>query len=261
MHPDIHLSFFGADIILKSYAVFTALGALAAAALAIPLLRRAGLPVRRSIVLLALLAFSFLVGARLLNYLVNPNAYGGGLRLWTLRLVGFSLYGGVAGALAALFVWVWLTRTGPWRVLDALTPPFAAAFAFARGGCYLNGCCCGIATDSVLGVVFPSKLPDESVFSGVFELFGTPRIAVYPTQLFELALALLGLIPALVVHIRGKSSPGTMFLLYAVLFSAMRLAILPLRSLPYPDIVTKLVYPLMYAGAVIAGIILLMRRR
>ncbi len=259
MHPEISLSLFGADLVLKSYAVFTVLGAAAAAALALPLLRRAGVPVRRSLVLLGVMAASFLVVARLFNRVVNPGAYGGSLRLWTLRLKGLSVYGGIAGALAALAVWLRLSRFKAGPVLDALTPPFGAAFALARVGCYLNGCCGGIPTNSVLGVVFPSRLPDEGLLSGVFELFGKPKIAVYPTQLFELAPALLGLAPALWFYLRGKAPPGTSFLLYGVWFSAMRLAILPLRGLPYPDIVTKLVYPLIYAGTAAAGVVALLR--
>ena len=258
MHPEIVLPLFGSELVLKSYAIFTVLGALTAAALAIPLLRRTGITVRRSLVLLALLAAGFLAGARLLNYLVNPGVYGQSLRLFTLRLAGFSLYGGLAGALSVLIIWLHLSRREAWPILDALTPPFAAGFALARLGCYFNGCCGGIATDSVLGVVFPSRVPTDSIISGVFELFGTPRITVYPTQLFELSLAVLGLIPVLAVHLRGKSPPGTMFLLYGVLFSAVRLAILPMRDLPYAEIVTKLVYPLIYTGAIIIGITLLL---
>jgi phosphatidylglycerol:prolipoprotein diacylglycerol transferase len=257
MRPDINLSPFGLDIAFKAYALFTVLGALTAAALALMLLKRAGIPVRRSAVLLALMTACFLVGARLLNAGVNPDAYGGSFRLWTLRLQGLSLYGGIAGAAAALFIWLRRYHYAAWPALDALTMPFGAAFALARVGCYLNGCCGGIQTDSACGVFFPtddgsSILPD---FPGL--IGSPPSAAVYPTQLFELALALLGLIPAMWLYFRGKSPPGTAFLVYGVWFSAMRLAVLPLRSLPYPPVVTALVYPLLYAGTIVAGIALL----
>ena len=258
MQPDIHLSFFGADLILKSYAVFTVLGATVAAVLALPLLRRAGLPTRRSLILMAVMAVGFLAGARLLNRLVNPGAYGESLHLWTLRLKGFSVYGGIAGALAALLVWLRLNRVPPWPILDAMTPPFGVAFATARVGCYLNGCCGGIPTSSACDVVFPSNDPGE-LLSDIFNLIGRPMMAVYPTQLFEMGLALLGLVPVLWAYYKGKAPPGTSFLVYAVWFSAMRLAILPLRSLPYPDIVTKLVYPLLYGITIIIGSTLLIR--
>ncbi len=260
MHPDISLTLFGSDIVWKSYAVFTVLGALAAATLAVPMLRRTGMPFRRSLILLVFMAAGFLIGARLLNFLVNPDAYGGSLRLWTLRLKGFSLYGGITGAFAALFIWLRLNRVKARTVLDAMTLPFGVSFALARVGCYLNGCCGGKPTNSVFGVVFPSNQLDEEalpILSGVFDLFGKPQIAVYPTQLFEMALALLGLVTALILYFRGKSPPGTAFLIYGVWFSAMRLAVLPFRSLPYPDIVVRLIYPLLYAGTALLGIFLL----
>ena len=258
MHPDFSLTLFGTDIVWKSYAVFTMLGAIAAVALAVPLLRRAGVPVQRSLILLTVMAAGFLAGARLLNFFVNPEAYGGNLHLWTLKLKGLSVYGGIGGAFAVLLIYLRSSRTKVWPVLDALILPFGVAFALARVGCFLNGCCAGKPTGGALGVVFPSSQPNSDLLSGVFDLLGSPEIAVYPTQLFELALALFGLIPVMILYFRGKSHPGTAFLLYGIWFSAMRLLVLPFRSLPYPDIVTSLVYPLLYASTIAAGIILFM---
>ena len=254
MQPDITFVLFGTEVIWKAYAVFTVLGAAAAAALALPLLRRAGLTYRRSLVLLIFMAVGFLTGARLLNFLVNPDAYGGSLHLWTLKLKGFSVYGGIGGAIAAVLIWLRLVREKAWPVLDALTLPFGIAFALARVGCFLNGCCSGKPTSGTLGVVFPSNQPDNGLLSDVLDFLGKTEIAVYPTQLFELALALIGLIPAMLIYFRGKSPQGTAFLLYGIWFSAMRLAVLPFRSLPYPDIVIYLVYPLLYAAAIAVGL-------
>ncbi len=257
MHPDINLTLFGTEIVWKAYAVFTVLGAVAATALALPMLRRSGLTVRRSLLLLTVMAAGFLIGARLLNYVVNPDAYGGSLHLWTIKLKGFSVYGGIVGALALLLIWIWLSRVKAWPILDAMTLPFGGSFALARVGCYLNGCCGGKPTNSILGVVFPSNQPDTDLLSGLLELLGNPQIAVYPTQLFEMALALLGLVPTLWIYFKGKAPSGTSFLFYGIWFSAMRLAILPFRNLPYPDIVTKTIYPLLYASSIMIGIVLL----
>ena len=254
MHPEIILRLGRAEFILQSYFLFTVLGAAVGITIAMIMLKRAGLSSACSLPLLICMALCFFIGARLLNRLVNPEAYGGTLHLYTLRLTGFSVYGGLAGALAALLLFAKLRRIKLWPLLDAMVLPAGIAFGIARVGCYLNGCCFGIPTDSCLGVVFPASDTAQSIISGVLSILGETELAVYPTQLFEMALALLGLVPALIIYFRGKSPPGTAFLLYSIWFAAMRWSILPLRSLSYPDVITKLIYPLFYAGTILIGI-------
>ena len=248
MHPDIMIPLIGAEI--KAYALFTVLGALAFAAAALPLLKRAGVKPPRALTLIAAMAVAFLIGARLWNVAVNPGAYGGALKWYSLKLAGFSLYGGVLGAALALLAWVRLTLARPARalflpILDAIVLPSGLAFALARVGCFLNGCCCGILTHSTLGVMFPDRGGTQEMLSSLlpFSAF-TLQAKRYPTQLFELALALFGLIPALAFG--RKLSQGSTFLLYGVWFSVARIVILPLRSLPYDDIVKNAAYPALY---------------
>lgn len=261
MHPEIALRLFGTMLEIKSYTLFTMLGALAGVLSALPLLRREGLRAPRAIGLLAVMAAAFLVGARLLNYAVNPGAYGASLHICSLRLAGFSVYGGILGALGALLLWARRAGTDPWPLLDALVLPAGLAFAFARVGCYLNGCCAGIPTDSFWGVPFPVRGGGAEVLSGIMWLPGKDAAMIwrYPTQLFEMSLALLGLVPVLWLYFGKKLPRGAAFLLYGVWFSAMRLLVLPLRSLPYPEIVVSLIYPLFYLALIATGLLLLRR--
>ncbi len=256
MKPELTFWLFGLFIEIKAYDLFTVLGALVGAAVALPLLKREGLPALRALGLLTGLAAAFLVGARLFNFMINPAAYGGALRLYSLRLAGFSLYGGISGLLAVLLIWTRITRTDVWALLDALVLPGALAFALARVGCYLNGCCIGKAANTRWGMDFPLPEKGQELFGGIFSLLGKgcTTINLYPTQLFELALALLGLIPVLWLYFWRRPPSGVVFLLYAIWFSAMRLAILPLRSLSYAGPVVKLFYPLFYMGIILGGI-------
>ena len=250
MHPVITIPLIDAQI--KAYTLFTILGALAFAAVALPLLKRAGVKPLRALALLAAMAAAFLAGARLWNVAVNPGAYGGALKWHSLRLAGLSLYGGVLASALVLFAWTRLSGASFLPPLDAITVPSAAAFALARVGCFLNGCCHGIATDSVWGVEFPAKSGAQELIGKLLPLPGLTLPAKhYPTQLFELAPALLGLIPALMLG--RKLKQGSTFLLYGVWFSASRLAILPLRSLPYNDIVKKIAYPALYIALIALG--------
>lgn len=252
MKPEFIWEILGHKIHVHAYVLFAVLGAVIACLIALPLLRREGLCRKEALGLLACLIPAFLIGARLFNYAVNTDAYGENLQLFSLRLAGFSMYGGILGALIALYVWATWKKQKIWHLLDAMVLPGAIAFSLARVGCYYNGCCGGVATASSLGVYFPLHGENNSIIN-VLSMLGqsTPRIKVYPTQLFELGLALFLVIPIMWYYLRGKKPQGGAFLLYAAAFSGMRLVILPLRSLPYPDVVTKFVYPLLYGGLVI----------
>lgn len=119
---------------------------------------------------------------------------------WRLLLdrAGLVWYGGfVVGALAVLWV-IRSRRLSAWGVVDATAPGLALGYAVGRIGCFLVGDDYGLPTDSWLGVKFPVgpspstaetlrtqfgvKLPDS--------MPGNTLLAVYPTQLFETAVAL-----------------------------------------------------------------------
>ena len=59
---------------------------------------------------------------------------------------------------------------------------------------------------------------------------------------------------------RLRLRQGAFFLLYAAWFSAVRLAMLPLRALTYPDIIKTIIYPLLYVTIILLGIITTLRR-
>ena len=105
-----------------------------------------------------------------------------------------------------LFVW-YLRRKGypAWNILDIFAPFVALGYAIVRIGCFLNGCCYGEVTNSVLGVVFPY-------------VDGLTR---YPTQLFSSVLnfILFGLLIWFYPHRRFN---GEVFLLYLMGYSVYR---------------------------------------
>jgi phosphatidylglycerol:prolipoprotein diacylglycerol transferase len=224
------------------------------------MLRREGLSPSRSLPILAVMAIGFLAGARLWNWFANPGGFGNGFGLFALRLANFSLYGGIAGAIIAFLAFALLSRRNPWPLLDALVLPVAVAFALARVGCFLNGCCGGKDTRSWIGVQFPPSAPAFGPFTKTLPLIGNVNLPVYPTQLFELALALLGLIPALGLYFHRKAPAGVPFLVYGVWFTAMRWVILYFRYLPYPPVVVNVVYPLVYAILIACGTVLILRK-
>ncbi|HOO28682.1 MAG TPA: prolipoprotein diacylglyceryl transferase, partial [Lachnospiraceae bacterium] len=119
MYPWITFTLSGSKYTIASYTLFAFIGALTGIFLSLPLLKREGISVHRSIRLLTVMLLFFLAGARILNFIINPKAYGTNLHLYSLKFAGFSVYGGIFGALAALLIWCKIERTDPQPVLDA----------------------------------------------------------------------------------------------------------------------------------------------
>ena len=254
MHPVFLLG----GLELHAYALFTAAGAVAACLLALPALKRAGMTAGQSAAALLLMCVSFLLGARLWNVAVNPANYLGSLQWYTLKLAGLSLYGGLIGAVAALILFVKVCRLRIFPILDAMVVPGSVAFCFARIGCFLNGCCGGKATNSSFGVLFPDYNAGEQSFSSMLSFLNNRP--VHPTQLYELAGAAIGLLLVLLICRKLQAEPGSRFMLYAAVFSAVRLLVLPLRALSYPGVIKDVLYPILYLTIIIIGTAWTVRR-
>ncbi len=212
-------------------------------------LRRCGLSVAGIIALMSGVCAAFLIGARLWNVAVNPGSYGAERPWYTLEMTGFGLYGGVIGTFLAVLAAALVSRASFLKMLDAVTIPGAVSFCIARIGCFLNGCCSGKETDLPWGVVFPHGAKGAS-------LIQTGGVAVHPTQLYELLLALAGIPLCLAIVKKTRAGAGGRFLLYGVWFSIMRLAVLPFRALPYSLLVRNIVYPAIYYVLIVIGVFL-----
>jgi len=255
MHPIFRI--FGCE--LSAYLLFTILAAASAAALTLPALRRVGLSTKRTAGLLTVMCAAFLVGARLWNAAVNPGNYLGTLQWYSFRLAGLSLYGGVSGAGLALIAALHLWKLPIFPALDAMTVPGGVSFCIVRIGCFCNGCCAGRATHSPLGVVFPVREASRQALQDVMP-FLTPVQTVHPTQIYELVGAAVGLPIIIYICRRFHLREGALFLLYGAWFSAVRLAVLPLRALTYPEAVKTVFYPLVYLGTIVFAIALTLYR-
>ena len=243
------LSFLGMTV--STYSLMAVIAAVTCSLMSLRPLRRCGLSVAGVCVSLISMCIAFLVGARLWNVAVNPDFYDGTMQWYTLRMTGFSMYGGIAGSFIVILFASLVTKIRLVKIADALTIPGAVAFSIARIGCFLNGCCAGENTDLPWGVYYPS-----SVNSVLPSLIPAHRYAVHPTQIYELVLALIGIPLCLWLVKRFRAGEGGRFFIYGVWFSTMRLAILPLRSLPYSLVIKNLVYPLVYYVLIVIGIFL-----
>ena len=241
---------------IPSYLMTAVVGAITGAAMTWPALGKRGWSRGLRALTLALMCAGFLIFARLWTLAVTPGSYGPERPWYTLRLTGLSLYGGILGTFLGLLAAARLSRKDLLPALDAITFPGAAAFCIARVGCFLNGCCRGIATRLPWGVVFPSRIGDMDLSELGVVLFNPP---VHPTQLYELLGAAVGIPLVLLFERRRSLPPGGRLLAYGVWFSAMRLCILPLRALRYPGWIRWGVYPALYLAFIAAGVLVLRR--
>ncbi|MBI3306901.1 MAG: prolipoprotein diacylglyceryl transferase [Candidatus Omnitrophica bacterium] len=148
------------------------------------------------------------IGARVFYVIENSAWYlEHPLSVFAIWEGGLIFYGGVAGALLALFIAMKLKKIPYLAGLDFLLPYVALTQAFGRIGCFLNGCCYGKACSFSWCMLFPE-------FDG----------PVHPTQLYEAAYAFL-LFFLLTRLYDKKQFQGQVTVFYFMLYAAGRFTI------------------------------------
>lgn len=214
---------------------------------------RRDVPGRARLLLPPAVILSAMIGARLLHAALNPGRYGPGYPVWSLRYERLSLMGGLVLGTLVLYA-VCRELSLPFaRVCDGMTPAAGSAMALLKAGCFLNGCCGGVPTESPFGVVFPSR-------EAVYDLLNTPAAArkVWPVQLFECLAYLLGIALLLLLAEKIRLPEGGRFLSYAVYAAAVRLALHPLRA--YAGTTAKTFHSVFYPVLLAVSAALLIRQ-
>ncbi len=256
----LHLG--GREIGLHSYGVLIGCGCAVAIVLAFREARRQGLDGSKILDLSFWMLVAGLLGSRLLYVALNARTFaricaGGGddeiaarslgrvlgdctrvLQVWEGGLV---FYGGFIAA--GVFAFYFARRQGWsfWALGDLYAPSLAIGHAFGRLGCFTAGCCFGKACDvashwcarfAADSVAFEALRSVSAVADGA-----TLTPPLFPTQLYEAMgeLAIFGVL--LLVRRRQRDGagaagpttaarrPGTLVLLYAVLYGVLRFGV------------------------------------
>jgi phosphatidylglycerol:prolipoprotein diacylglycerol transferase len=163
----------------------------------------------------ALLALiSGIIGARLLFLLLEAPSRGWGIfaefyRIWQ---GGLSFHGGLIAAIIAVVTYASINRIKFLKMADLLAPSLAIGYAFARIGCFLNGCCYGAKTHLPWALNFLD--PASGKHTG----------PVHPAQLYAFAANVLIFLILTRVE-RLKRPAGFVFFSYIVLYSVYRFLI------------------------------------
>ena len=145
---------------------------------------------------------------------------------------GFVFWGGLIGGIAATWAVIRWKKIPFARISDAVSIGLAAAYAVGRTGCWAVGDDYGRPWASRFAVAFPEGAPPSTAANlmsqfGVQGLAGRSLndvVAVYPTQLFEVAMGLVMF--ALLWRLRDhKHAEGWLFGVYCVLAGVERFVI------------------------------------
>ena len=181
------------------------------------------------------IALGGIVGAKLYYIALHLDQFAAApFRELTAR-GGLVWYGGFIGGVLA-FLWQARSRKLPLaQAFDSTAPALALAYAIGRLGCFLVGDDYGRPTDSWVGIAFPDGYPPST--AGYFRSIGTripaeipdsAVLAVHPTQLYEIGIALI--IFAVLWKLSGRLRPGRLFASYLVLYGIERFFIEFLRA-------------------------------
>ncbi|HUU33167.1 MAG TPA: prolipoprotein diacylglyceryl transferase [Vicinamibacterales bacterium] len=238
MHPTlfkIPLPFGLDPLPIASYGTMVALGALLGIYIASVRARRNGINPAVILDLALVVIISGLLGARIFFFAFDEPSDMAGKGLWSafkqfinFPSGGLSFFGALALGIPAGIVFLTIRLrhepgVGLWKAADISIPSIALGIAFARIGCYLNGCCFGAACSPSfpLAQVFPEG-------SAAADKVGWPA-TVYPTQ-FISSLNALTLFVVLSLLFRRRKFDGQLFCIFLIWYGITRGLIELLRA-------------------------------
>ena len=209
-----------------------------------------------------------IVGARLYYVIFSWDMYKDNLlHIFNLREGGLAIYGGVIGAVIAVFALARWKKLSPFLILDTVAMPILNGQMLGRWGNFFNREAFGEYTDGL----FAMRLPVDAVRSGDITermrehmemIGGVEYIQVSPTFLYESVWCAVLLI-ILILYRKHKKYEGELFLLYIFGYALGRVWIAVLRTdqLLIPGIGFPISQALAGCVVIFAGVALVVLRR
>ena len=209
-----------------------------------------------------------IVGARLYYVIFSWDMYKDNLlHIFNLREGGLAIYGGVIGAVVAVFALARWKKLPPFLILDTVAMPILNGQMLGRWGNFFNREAFGEYTDGL----FAMWLPVDAVRSGditermrehMETIGGVEYIQVSPTFLYESVWCAVLLI-ILILYRKHKKYEGELFLLYIFGYALGRVWIEGLRTdqLLIPGIGFPVSQALAGCVVIFAGVALVVLRR
>ena len=133
---------------------------------------------------------------------------------------GLAIHGAVLGGLLVAVLYARRHRIPFAKFADTLAPPLILGQAIGRIGCFFNGDAHGYPTNLPWGLVYAPESPAGQMFPGQ---------ALHPTQLYEMIFNLI-IFGILWKTRKAIKTPGNLFILYVMLYSAARIFVEHFRA-------------------------------
>lgn len=216
-----YLKIFG--IQLPMYGLCMALAMLLAVFLSCIRAKRMGADPDRLLTIALFAIVAGIIGAKLLFFIVTYSPMelielirANGI-LYLLE-GGLVFYGGLIGGVLGAFIGAAIIKTKLSVYSDPVVPTLPLAHAIGRMGCFCAGCCYGKATDSWLGMQFPTSS------TGLAE-----GVRVIPTQLIESGFNFLVFLFLLAFTLKRRKGYTTLFV-YLIIYGVERFLLEFLRG-------------------------------
>jgi phosphatidylglycerol:prolipoprotein diacylglycerol transferase len=242
---------------LRTYGLFLALSFLVGVFLAVKRGEERGVKRKDIYDLSFTIMASSIVGSRLFYVLTHLGEYADNpFRIFAFWEGGLSMFGGIVLALALSWWFASKRHLSFARLGDVIAPSLMLGTSLTRVGCFMNGCCFGLPTDSICGVVFPPV----SAAGGTF-----PGTSLQPVQIYS-ALGALVIFIILIVVDRKRRRDGFLFGLMWVLYSAGRIIIDEFRYYEESSVFQMASHSVTYnqliaLGLLVTGFIFMFSRR
>lgn len=206
--------FYIGSVPVRSYGLMIVVGFLLGMWRATRVSKRSGLNSEQVMDTSLIALLSGIIGARVLYLLFQVPHGGWGVfseiyRVWE---GGLSFHGGLVAAILAVWTYCRAKKIAFLTMFDLLAPSVAIGYAFARIGCFLNGCCYGHPTALPWGVRF---------FDAATHSYTPPS---HPAQLYAFAASLI--IFWILTRVEKLNKPvGFVFVSYVMLYSIYRFLI------------------------------------
>ena len=181
---------------------------------------------------------------------------------------GFVFWGGLIGGAIGVLAIARYKKVPIWTTLEVGAPALAAAYAVGRTGCWAVGDDYGRPWDGPLAVQFPEGAPPSTagIMAREFEVSFPPDtdpstlVAVHPTQLYEVAMA-MAMFTIIWRLRRHKHRDGWLMGVYLVLAGIERFIVEFFRAKDDYLAIGLTVAQTIALAAIAAGIGLLIARR
>ena len=220
MFPFIHVG----SLNIGTYGLCILIGAVAGIGVALIRAKRRNFPVEDTLFLSFFALIGVGVGAKIL-YLITilPDLIEHFQEIFTsleainlLFTNGFVFYGGLIGAVLAMWWYTHHFKMDFWQSVELLIPSVPLVHAFGRIGCFCGGCCYGIPFDPPIGIAFTNSPVAPN------------GIPLFPVQLVEAGLNFL--LFFFLLWFAGKPRPqGRILGAYVIAYAVIRFVLEFLR--------------------------------